>query len=135
MPRVSALRGGRAIRRAGGRQAATRRPPEAHTRRRRLVDELSGPDAFAALRLDLLRTLDQFGPWSAAEIPRDWPLTRKHIRWAIRSLADDGLLEVDNESVTRTLRLTQLGRRVLDEIDWTETVRTMERDGELSYAR
>lgn len=63
-----------------------------------LVDELSGGGALAMLRLSLLRTLDQFGPQTVTEIPRAWPLTREHIRRAIRSLADDGLLELRIDS-------------------------------------
>ncbi|UCC81952.1 MAG: hypothetical protein JSW46_13200 [Gemmatimonadota bacterium] len=96
------------------------------------MDELSGGGALATLRLSLLRTLDQFGPQTVAEIPRAWPLTREHIRRAIRSLAEDGLLELRIDGISsRNARLTDVGRRVLDEIDWTETIRDMERDGEL----
>jgi predicted transcriptional regulator len=96
------------------------------------VDELSGGGALATLRLSLLRSLDQFGPQTVTEIPRAWPLTREHIRQAIRSLADDGLLQLRVNGVgSRTAWLTHLGRRVLDEVDWTETIRSMERDGEL----
>ncbi len=116
-------------------QTTARRPSRLDARRRQvaaLVDELSGGGALATLRLSLLRSLDQFGPQTVTEIPRAWPLTREHIRQAIRSLADDGLLQLRVNGVgSRTAWLTHLGRRVLDEVDWTETIRSMERDGEL----
>lgn len=116
-------------------QHMAHRPLQRDARRRQvaaLVDELSGGGALATLRLSLLRTLDQFGPQTVAEIPRAWPLTREHIRRAIRSLAEDGLLELRIDGISsRNARLTDVGRRVLDEIDWTETIRDMERDGEL----
>jgi DNA-binding transcriptional ArsR family regulator len=124
-----------AARPARQRQDTARRPdrPDARGRQvKALVDELSGAGVLGTLRLSLLRTLDQFGPQTVTEIPRAWPVTRQHVRRAIRSLADDGLLELRIDgSGSRTARLTHVGRRVLDEIDWTETIRSMERDGEL----
>jgi hypothetical protein len=95
-----------------------------------LVAELSSPDAAATLRLGILRHLDQFGPQAAAEIPRAWPVTRGHMRAAARRLAADGLVEV-LENGAGPVAISEGGRRVLDEIDWTETVRSMQRDGEL----
>jgi hypothetical protein len=96
------------------------------------VSDLSATDASAALRLGILRRLDQFGPQEAREIPRAWPVTRFNIRAAVRWLVADGLVEVGRYLGSRNvIRMTDHGRRVLDEIDWTETVRSMERDGEL----
>lgn len=117
------------------RRGAARRTDRTDVRRRQLsalVEELGGSSAPARLRLNLLRTLDQFGPLAVAEIPRAWPITREHIRRAIRWLNDDGLAQVGKDGTgSRAVRLTEDGRRVLDEIDWTETVRSMERAGEL----
>lgn len=94
------------------------------------VRELSGPGAAAALRLSTLRHLDQFGPQVAAEIPRGWPVIRGHIRAAVRRLAADGLVEI-LENGAGSVAISEGGRRVLDEIDWTETIESMQRDGEL----
>ena len=95
------------------------------------VAELSAPDASAALRLAILRQLDQFGSQQARDIPRAWPITPAHIRAAIRRLIADGLVELDGYREGHASRLTEHGRRVLDEIDWTEAVQSMQRDGEL----
>jgi hypothetical protein len=97
-----------------------------------LVTELSAGDAAAGVRLTVLRRLDQFGSLTPAEIPRAWPLTRAHIRGAIRWLTADNLVAavVQNDSASR-FQLTRDGRRVLDEIEWTQTVRELEREGEL----
>ena len=94
------------------------------------VAELSGPGAAAALRLSILRHLDQFGPQATAEIPRGWPVTRGYIRAAVRRLAADGLVEM-LENGAGSVAISEGGRRVLDEIDWTETIQSMQRDGEL----
>jgi hypothetical protein len=52
------------------------------------------------------------------------------MRAAARRLAADGLVEV-LENGAGPVAISEGGRRVLDEIDWTETVRSMQRDGEL----
>lgn len=94
-----------------------------------LVSELSGPGAMAELRLAILRHLDQFGPRLVLEIPRAWPVTRVHVRAAANRLVEDGLLAfVGNggPGAGRPLRLTQDGTRVLEEIDWTETIRRLD---------
>jgi ribosomal protein S19E (S16A) len=95
------------------------------------VSEFSVPNASAALRLSVLRRLDQFGSQEARDIPHAWPVTGAHVRAAVRQLRADGLVELDTTRAGRANRLTAHGRRVLDEIDWTETVQSMTRDGEL----
>jgi hypothetical protein len=121
--------------RAIARRRDPARPGGFELRRRRLaalVQELGGHGATARLRLGLLRSLDQFGPQVAAEMPRAWPITRQHVRRAIRWLTDDGLVEIVSDgSGSGSVRLTGDGRRVVDEIDWSETVHSMERAGEL----
>ncbi|NIR46280.1 MAG: hypothetical protein GWN99_17735 [Gemmatimonadetes bacterium] len=96
------------------------------------MEELGATNATARLRLDVLRRLDQFGPLTLTEIPRAWPVTRQHIRGAVRWLVEDGLLAVGGrpESEGR-YELTGDGQRVLDEIDWTTSIEEMQREGEL----
>jgi hypothetical protein len=92
----------------------------------KLVNELSGNGAAATLRLEVLRYLDQFGPSLIREIPRAWPITRQHIRSQAGRLMEDGLLsfaENGDPGAPRRLNLTEEGRRVLEEIDWNETIR------------
>ena len=121
-------------RRRGADRARTAQRARSLARTERIsarVSDLSAPDASAALRLGILRRMDQFGHQQARDIPRAWPITPAHIRAAIRRLIADGLVELDGNREGRASRLTEHGRRVLDEIDWTETVQSMQRDGEL----
>ena len=97
-----------------------------------LVRELSGKGAAAVLRLEILRHLDQFGPRLVREIPRAWPVTRQHVRSLAGSLVTDGLLAFlgnGDLGAPRRLGLTEEGRRVLEEIDWNETIRLVEKEG------
>ncbi len=97
-----------------------------------LVSELSGTGAVAKLRLAILRHLDQFGPRIMLEIPHAWPVTREYVRAAASRLVEDGLLafvENGGPGIQRPLRLTPDGTRVLEEIDWTETIRRLDGDG------
>ena len=96
-----------------------------------LVSELSGTRAAGRLGLAILRHLDQFGPCLLREIPQAWPWTRSHVRAMARRLAVDGLLacvEVGEPGVPRPLELTEEGTRVLEEIDWNETIRLLEEE-------
>lgn len=91
-----------------------------------LVNELSGKGATAILRLGILRHLDQFGPRLVRELPREWPITRQHVRRLANRLIDDGLLAFTRNGDSgspRRLDVTEEGRRVLEEIDWNETLR------------
>lgn len=105
---------------------------EARERSRRLealVQELSGTAGTAALRLEIMRDLDQFGPRRVRAIPRAWPVTRQHVRAMVNRLVGVGLAEyVDSGDRTsaRQVRLTEAGTRVLEEIDWAEAVRGLE---------
>jgi hypothetical protein len=96
-----------------------------------LVSELSGTGATAKLGLAILRYLDQFGPCLLREIPQAWPLKRPHVRAMASRLAGDGLLayaEVGGPGAPRPLKLTDEGTRVLEEIDWNETIRLLEEE-------
>lgn len=97
------------------------------------VSELSATSVAARVALDVLRRLDQFGPLTVAEIPRAWPVTRQHVRSTLRWLAAEGLVAVvaDTAGLARRFQLTSDGRRVFDEIDWTQAVEEMEGEGEL----
>jgi len=95
------------------------------------VIELGGSDATATLGLAILRHLDQFGPCLLREIRQAWPRTRSHVRGVARRLADDGLLayvEAGGPGAPRSLKLTEEGTRVLEEIDWNETIRLVEEE-------
>lgn len=97
-----------------------------------LVSELSGNGAAAVLRLEILRHLDQYGPRLVREIPRAWPVTRQHVRSLAGRLVEDGLLAFTGDgdpAAPRRLDLTEEGRRVLEEIDWNETIRLVEEEG------
>lgn len=96
-----------------------------------LVSELSGNGASAALRLEILRHLDQFGPRLVREIRRKWPVTRQHVRSSAVRLVADGLLAFTGSgepTAPRRLGLTEEGRRVLEEIDWNDTIRLVEEE-------
>jgi DNA-binding MarR family transcriptional regulator len=96
-----------------------------------LVSELSGSIATAALRLEILRCLDQFGPRLVREIPHAWPVTRQHVRSMVSRLIEDGLLAIAGNGTPgapRPLRLTEEGARVLEEIDWNETIRLADKE-------
>jgi DNA-binding MarR family transcriptional regulator len=98
-----------------------------------LVRELSGTAGAAALRLEIMRDLYQFGPRPVRAIPRAWPVTREHVRAMVNRLVGVGLAEFvedDDSPSTRQVRLTEAGTRVLEEIDWVEAVRGLE----LEYA-
>lgn len=91
-----------------------------------LVNELKGEDFAAMQRLEILRYLDQFGPRLVREIPHMWPITRQHIRSLVKRLVEDGLLAFAGNGANgtpRQLGLTEAGSRVLEEIDWSETIR------------
>lgn len=103
-----------------------------------LINQLSSGLPAADLRLRILRQLDRSESTSRSELARAWPITRAHIRAAARSLEHDGLVEFSGEDGrSGRLRLSQAGRRVLDEIDWKQAVASLERGGrpELSTAR
>jgi hypothetical protein len=121
---------------ASGTRRVAIKPEDARQRALRLdalVSELSETNAMAGLRLAILRHLDQFGPRLVVEIPRAWPVTREHVRAAANRLVEDGLLAVEGKAgrgAPRRLGLTQDGTRLLEEIDWTETIRLVDGVGE-----
>lgn len=86
------------------------------------VRRLARGDAAAAVGLRILRALDRQGPLTAAEIPRTRPVTRSHVRALLRDLAADGLVAATTADGCRSYRLTDLGRRCLEEIDWAEAI-------------
>lgn len=91
--------------------------------------KLTAADAPGALRRDILRALERYGPLTAAEIPRSWPVTRQHVRDVMREMADDGLVGVTSGDYgCRSFRLTDLGRRCLEELDWSAAIEADQRD-------
>jgi DNA-binding MarR family transcriptional regulator len=97
-----------------------------------LVKELSGNGSTAGLRLEILRHLDQFGPGLVREIPHAWPVTRSHVRAMASRLIEEGLVayvEAGDPGAPRALGLTEEGTRVLEEIDWNETIFLAEEEG------
>jgi DNA-binding MarR family transcriptional regulator len=96
-----------------------------------LVRELNRGSAASVLQLEILRHLDQYGPRLVREIPRAWPVTRQHVRSLAERLVADGLLAFvgnGDPATPRRLGLTEEGRRVLEEIDWNETIRLVEEE-------
>jgi DNA-binding HxlR family transcriptional regulator len=94
-----------------------------------VIRKLTAADASGALRRDVLRALDRYGPLTAAEIPRSWPITRPHVRDLLRDMVTDGLLEVTAESYgCRSFRLSDLGRVCLEELDWSAAIEADLRD-------
>jgi len=88
-----------------------------------ILERLTAPGAPAQLQRAMLRNLDQRGSLTAAELPRQWPVTRQHVRDALRILHRDGLVEPSSEiGGRRSYQLTALGRGCLERIDWSSAV-------------
>lgn len=86
------------------------------------VRRLTRGDAAAAVGRRILRALDRQGPLTSAEIPRTRPATLAHVRALLRDLAALGLVRAASADGCRSYRLTALGRRCLEEIDWAEAL-------------
>lgn len=63
-------------------------------------------------RREILRRLYERGPQALGALHRGWPMTRYHVRFVVRALAEEELVEVadiDGNAWSRRVRITALG--------------------------
>lgn len=73
-----------------------------------------------AWRADVIRFLDRRGPRRVGEIPRQWPLTDRHLRHIVVRLIEEGLVErvaVPETVDGPVVRLTADGRERARRLD------------------
>jgi len=65
-------------------------------------------DRLTALRRRLLERLRDEGPTAVVDLPRQWPVTRYHVRHVVRHLLDEGLIETVGGGAPAWHRLVRL---------------------------
>ena len=65
-------------------------------------------DRLTALRRRLLEHLRDEGPTAVVDLPRQWPVTRYHVRHVVRLLLEEGLIETSGDSAPAWHRLVRL---------------------------
>ncbi len=91
-------------------------------RLRFLANEIKAGTGEFSGRLEVLRALDRRSPQRVEELAGVSPAGSRWIEWLVKTLCDDGLLEMVRDREDSVIRMTAEGRRVLDEIEWDAAV-------------
>ncbi len=92
-------------------------------RLKRTAESLHQQGATTAGRRGVLQSLQREGPQTVPQLARARPVSRQHIQQLVDPLAAEGLVElVDNprHKRSRLVRLTDAGRRLVEEIERRE---------------
>ena len=92
-------------------------------RLKRTAESLHQQGVTSGGRRGVLQSLQRKGPQTVPQLARARPVSRQHIQQLVDPLAEEGLVElVDNprHKRSRLVRLTEAGRRQLEEIELRE---------------